>query len=210
MNLDFKILLRLIANYPQKEFTSKELSEWLIKSQSNLTEYIPQLHSNPALGELVLRFRTKLISNDLRRLYAMGFLKRRRVKRLCKTKTGKMGFKGYEYKYSLSSQGRKYIEWMMNGERDFEIENFRDLLFMAAIKNRYPEDKQELAWKIHKIYFGDRKGFKRFSTSKNALLIKIIDSMWEVKQECDKKIKELKEEKKKLYEKIKQQKEGGT
>ena len=34
--------------------------------------------------------------------------------------------------------------------------------------------------------------------------------MWEVKQECNKKIKELEEENKKLNEKIKHLKEGNT
>jgi len=40
----------------------------------------------------------KMISNDLGRLYAMGFLKRRRIKWECRTKSGKTCYRPYEYK----------------------------------------------------------------------------------------------------------------
>jgi len=36
---------------------------------------------------------TKSISNELRRFYVMGFLKRERIKRECKTKSGKTCYK---------------------------------------------------------------------------------------------------------------------
>jgi hypothetical protein len=51
-------------------------------------------------------------SKRLCRLHAMGFLKRKRLKRLCISKHGKRCQKGYYYKYSLSAQGRKYTKYM--------------------------------------------------------------------------------------------------
>ncbi len=51
-------------------------------------------------------------SKRLCRLHGMGFLKRERLKRLCISKHGKTCRKGYRYEYSLSAQGRKYIQYM--------------------------------------------------------------------------------------------------
>lgn len=53
------------------------------------------------------------VSKDLLRLHQMGFLKRTRFKRECFTKNGKLCYKGYRYEYSLSSQGLKYMKWML-------------------------------------------------------------------------------------------------
>src|SRR5208337_3565209 len=51
-------------------------------------------------------------SKRLCRLHAMGFLKRERLKRVCVSKHGKVCRKGFYYEYSLSAQGRKYIQYM--------------------------------------------------------------------------------------------------
>jgi len=48
----------------------------------------------------------------LSRLHSMGFLVRQKDKRLCISRNGKECYKGYYYEYSLSSQGRKYLQWM--------------------------------------------------------------------------------------------------
>jgi hypothetical protein len=54
----------------------------------------------------------KHASNDLRRLSRMGFLTRSRRQRRCLTPTGKLCNRGFEYKYTLSSQGTKYVRWL--------------------------------------------------------------------------------------------------
>jgi predicted transcriptional regulator len=51
-------------------------------------------------------------SKYLNRLHQMGFLSRKKYKRLCTSKRGKICYKGYYYEYSLSSQGEKYFNWM--------------------------------------------------------------------------------------------------
>ena len=60
----------------------------------------------------VLNTSTKQASRCLSRLHSMGFLVREKDKRLCISKSGKECHKGYYYEYALSSQGRKYIQWM--------------------------------------------------------------------------------------------------
>ena len=46
----------------------------------------------------------------------MGFLNREKARRECFSKGGKLCHKGYYYKYTLSGQGRKYVEWMKSAE----------------------------------------------------------------------------------------------
>jgi len=57
----------------------------------------------------------KHASNDLRRLYRMGFLKRTRVKRRL-AHDGRLYNRGFEYKYHLSKQGLKHVEWLKKGK----------------------------------------------------------------------------------------------
>jgi hypothetical protein len=54
----------------------------------------------------------KHASNDLRRLWKMGFLTRSRRQRRCLTPTGRLCNRGFEYKYMLSSQGIKHVQWL--------------------------------------------------------------------------------------------------
>jgi len=58
----------------------------------------------------------KIVSNDLGRLYRMGFLKRRRMKRLCASLRGHPCNRGFQYKYSLSKRGLGYIGWLGEGK----------------------------------------------------------------------------------------------
>ena len=58
----------------------------------------------------------KRASNDLRRLWRMGFLRRTSVKCSCLTRGGKFCIKGFEYRYHLSSQGMGYVKWLQGGK----------------------------------------------------------------------------------------------
>jgi len=73
-----------------------------------------------------LALKKKLTSNDLRRLYRMGFLKRKRVKRSC---IGRRGFinRGFQYVYSFSKHGLSYVEWLGKGKvvEDFAVAGLR-------------------------------------------------------------------------------------
>jgi hypothetical protein len=56
----------------------------------------------------VRAFEVKKISGDLDRLFRMGLLKRKRVKRLFRTKAGKPFGRGYMYMYKITRQGMRY------------------------------------------------------------------------------------------------------
>jgi len=106
--MDFRSLLAFLAvTFGREEFDARSVSSlmrWVLREA---------FLSDP---KLVVRTSRKTISNDLRRLYFMGFLKRRRVKRKCKTKSGKTCFRGYEYKYFISSQEWKYLKYLASGQ----------------------------------------------------------------------------------------------
>jgi len=83
-----------------------------------------------------LNLKKKLVSNDLRRLYRMGFLKRKRVKRSC---IGRRGFinRGFQYRYSFSRHGSSYVEWLEKGKvvEDFAVAGLR-----SDVMSRLPDD----------------------------------------------------------------------
>jgi hypothetical protein len=81
-------------------------------------------------------------SKRLSRLHGMGFLKRRRLKRLCTSKHGKTCRKGYRYEYSFSAQGRKYIQYMA-GLRMVEAAFYYEF-FKQAIPHLDQESKTQI------------------------------------------------------------------
>jgi len=206
--LDFRKLLTLIyAHFGTGEFTSRELSDRL--REVIAPDFIkPVLMSHPSFPRIYLRFGRKLISNDLRRLYAMGFLKKRKVKRKCKTKGGKTCYRGYEYKYSLSSQGLKYLAYMARGgEEEEELEGLEDLIVKIMIEKRAPEEARDLLWEFYQTQIKERKGFRRFSTSTRAFWDKVLEHVTEILRDrtiksLEERVKVLGEINKELREKI--------
>jgi len=197
--LDFRKLLTLIyAHFGAGEFTSRELSDRL--REVIAPDFIkPVLMSNPSFPRIYLRFGRKMISNDLRRLYAMGFLKKRKVKRKCKTKGGKTCYRGYEYKYSLSSQGLKYLAYMARGgEEEEELEGLEDLIVKIMIEKRAPEEIRDLLWEFYQTQLKERKGFRRFSTSQMAFWDKVLERVTKISR--DRRIKALEDRVKVLGE----------
>ncbi|MCD6101419.1 MAG: hypothetical protein J7K33_12670 [Candidatus Marinimicrobia bacterium] len=207
--LDFRRLLTLIYEvFGTGEFTSRELSDRLRGGiMSEPIKSVVMLH--PSSPKIYRRFSRKMISNDLRRLYAMGFLKRRKVKRKCRTKSGKICYRGYEYKYSLSSQGLKYLVYMARGgEEEEEWEGLGDLIIKIMLKKKAPEEVRDILWEFYQTQLKERKGFRRSSTSQMAFWDKVLECVTEISR--DKKIKSLeervnalKEENQELREEIK-------
>jgi hypothetical protein len=83
-------------------------------------------------------------SQYLSRLHAMGFLTRRKQKRVCISKNGKQCVKGYYYDYSVSSQGRKYLQWMREGRP------LQQAMYLQMMSRMPPfltdEDKEKLPY----------------------------------------------------------------
>ncbi|MDV3104083.1 hypothetical protein [Thermococcus waiotapuensis] len=109
--LDFRKLLKLLAKlYGENEFDTRTVAE-------GLSEYFFKEIDDPKiLIKLIERVRPKLISNDLRRLYMMGFLRRRKVPRTCENEKGKRYNCGYKYMYSINKQGWSYLRQLMEDE----------------------------------------------------------------------------------------------
>ena len=108
-----------------------------------------------------LALKKKLVSNDLRRLYRMGFLKRKRVKRSC---IGRRGFinRGFQYTYSVSRHGLSYVGWLEKGKvvEDFAVAGLRSDAIL-----RLPDDMKrgvltvQMAEEV-KPYRGPGSGYK--------------------------------------------------
>jgi len=102
--VDYRWLLVMLAGlYRREEFDSKTVSKDLTLIMFNLT-------GDPKWIE---RLQPKLVSNDLRRLYTMGFLRRRKVERKCRNKKGKEYNCGYKYMYQINNQGWKYLGFLL-------------------------------------------------------------------------------------------------
>ena len=122
---------------------------------------IGEFDSGRVASTLVLK--KKLVSNDLRRLYRMGFLKRKRVKRSC---IGRRGFinRGFQYTYSFSRHGLSYVDWLEKGKlvEDIAVAGLR-----SDVISRHPDDMKRgvLTVKIAeevKPYRGPGSGHKPY------------------------------------------------
>jgi len=111
--LDFRTLLKILARlYDAGEFDTGTVAEDLVWYFSR------EIKDSKTQLELLQRVRPKLISNDLRRLYTMGFLKRRRVPRKCKNGKGKEYNCGFKYMYRINNQGWGYLTHLQENELD--------------------------------------------------------------------------------------------
>jgi len=97
----------------------------------------------------------KEISNDLRRMHRMGFLRRKRVKRLCFLKNGQSCYKGYEYIYVISKQGKNYLKWMREKR---SIENLAYIKLQKEIADYLPQELQNRI--LQKVSFRSLSKYK--------------------------------------------------
>jgi hypothetical protein len=144
--MEFKEVLQILrSNFGKQGFKARDVHSVIRRSitESERFKEVPTMLSKVS---------TKTISNELRRLYLMGVLKRKRIKRECETKSGKTCFRGYEYVYSISRQGWKYLEFLTNPERQ-DNESFVSSAYSMAldsITKDFPEDEWWLRWDVYK------------------------------------------------------------
>jgi hypothetical protein len=144
--MKFKQVLRLLeSNFGEQGFKTRDVQSAIQRSIRDSGNFIEDQTMRSTVS-------TKSISNELRRLYQMGFLKRKRIKRECTTSRGKTCFRGYEYVYSLSSQGRKYLGYLTNPERQATelYVSSAELLFLNKIIRECPKERWWLAWNVYK------------------------------------------------------------
>jgi len=94
--MEFRQVLQILGlHFGKQGFKARDISPSVIRRSITESE---KFKEDPMRSKVS----TKSISNELRRLYLMGFLKRKRIKRECETKSGKTCFRGYEYVYTIS------------------------------------------------------------------------------------------------------------
>jgi len=145
--MEFRQVLQILGSDLGKQgFKARDIPPSMIRR--SITESEKFKEDSTMLPEVS----TKSISNELGRLYSMRFLKRERIKRKCKTKSGKTCFRGYEYVYTISRQGWNYLEFLNNPERQ-DNEPFVSSAYSMVlddITENYPEDKWWLRWDVYK------------------------------------------------------------
>ncbi|NJE09264.1 hypothetical protein E3E31_12170 [Thermococcus sp. M39] len=202
--LDFRTLLLFLATlYKDSEFDSVTVSKDLLTILTSKDE------------KIIKRFSSKQISNDLRRLYMMGFLRRRKVKRECRTKSGETCYRGYKYMYQINNQGWRYILHLIGPKDEFEeiLKKSREGAIIKKLMDEiYESDlEKELAWELYKSKHLKRKGYRRFP-QKYKIIEKIIEASVEL-AEKEKEIERLRQElkeKDKIIEELKNQLEECT
>lgn len=174
--LDFRTLLKILSKlYKTDEFDTKTVADGLA------TYFYQKIKDPKLLAKFLERVQPKLVSNDLRRLYMMGFLKRRKVPRECTNKKGKKFNCGFKYMYSINNQGWGYLRQLGESEQSnsllsFPVEDFREILvgmaygmgklaMISALENDEVE-KAFYLWKLYKDELSRRfssPGFRRFT-----------------------------------------------
>jgi len=121
--IDFKFLLAFLAlQYGEEEFDNRTVAE-------DLQALLLPIIKDPRLQD---RLRPKLISNDLRRLYMMGFLRRKKVDRECENKHGKRYKCGYKYMYRINRQGWRYLKNLL---REYNAKKYLHLRILETIRD---------------------------------------------------------------------------
>ena len=102
-------------------------------------EYLKDLAKDMAMMRVLVIYPSKkVVSNELARLYKMGFLSRKISPRKVKTKSGKIANRGIQYKYSITRQGIKYMEYLLNSpspkDKKYDALNLRIEEYVAVMK----------------------------------------------------------------------------
>ncbi|HEV8387135.1 MAG TPA: hypothetical protein VGQ03_05895 [Nitrososphaera sp.] len=127
--------------------------------------------------ELLRKFSTKRISGDLDRLYRMGFVRRRRVRRKVISRTGIPVFRGFEYRYVINKQGWQYLQYLAKPkvvEKKSIVDQIQDGIQERLIEHAHNTMPALHAYFLEEIVtetladkpFEDRGRHKRFPTEK--------------------------------------------
>lgn len=175
--MEFRQVLQILgSHFGEQGFKARDISPSVIRRSITESERFTE---DPTMRSEVS---TKSISNELRRLYSMGFLKRERIKRECETKSGKTCSRGYEYVYSISSQGWKYLEFLNNPERQ-DNESFvssADRMALYHITENFPADEWWLTWDVYKTTAENPDPEKVSAISLQVkLMMKLPRAIWE-------------------------------
>lgn len=167
--MDFRNALRLVeTSFGSSEFQTKNMIEpFQIKS---------------ALDGKPERYDIKRTYRHIDRLYRMGFLKKKRVKRKVMLNTGQSRYRGYEHLYSLSNGGKKYLAYLKHGDvnkRPATLFDHFELRQIEEFQRSLPDDKKDHARERYRLLFPSRRSpsiEQRFPSNKST------DLVWALKQ----------------------------
>jgi hypothetical protein len=195
--MDYRAALRFLAlNGPGAEYNARALSDMMIWSQKTAErpDYMAER-----------MFSVKRISGDLDRLYKMGFLTRRRIKRMVYPKCSPQVYRGFTYVYKISKQGWQYLDYLHDLGNPKEKEKPADgrELFLNPladdVHSRWPDvaaDKIEEGLFLH--HFEDRGRHKRFPSGKYR---KLANALEDCSRRLDRERREVERLKKMLNQK---------
>lgn len=178
--LDFRTEVDMIAAlFKTGEFDAKTLSEQLMRIYG----------SGPVVSlEALRRVRPKQISNDLRRLRDMTFVRRRKIRRQVRTASGKTCCRGYEYKYQLTKQAISHIGYRAGILPESQPKGLEELTVYRFLEKKAPKEQLEVYRRAYVDSVRDRPGKRRFPGD-TVFLDKVIEAKLQL--ERDEKIARL-------------------
>lgn len=161
--MEYKSALGYVRVFaPLEEFSARGFSDYLIAS----------LKVRPYIGDYQMfatTFSIKRVSGDLDRLYRMGFLSRRRVKRILNLRNSPPVNRGFSYLYKISKQGRQYLDYLSKPKTE-DLPDPLDMLREAMAKDMHRRLPEQFAEMLEEYMLKspprDRGRYKRFPVKK--------------------------------------------
>jgi chromosome segregation ATPase len=94
------------------------------------------------------------------------------------------------------------LQYLEKGGEEEWLEALEDLLVKIIIEKNSPEELQDIFWEFYQTQVKERKGFRRFSTSKMAFWERFVEKIAIALR--DERIKSLEEENEELRRKLKE------
>lgn len=166
--LDFRrCILLLAALFQRNEFDLESAARQFGRPEV-LVSLASQMSSVPSLDVVQARVRPRLLTTDLRKLYLMGLLNRRKEERIVTGPSGKKYKSGVKFRYRLSKQGISYVGYLVNSNQSQGIKwkDLGELVAFATIQKEAPEYAQEALWQLHRKW-NRTKGERRFPHRQN-------------------------------------------
>lgn len=165
--MDYKFALKLLSiDGPSGSFNARGLSDTLLAALRDRAS----IEDSSLLSRM---FSTKRISGDLDRLYRMGFLKRKRIKRIVNRINSPSIARGFTYVYTISKQGWQYLQYMSNPKLNEQVDPSEWLLRDIAdhMHKTYPEWIANFMEKdLFKSHHEDSGRYNRFPSKTNTEL----------------------------------------
>jgi len=183
------LVVTYLQGYAKKHFTVSEFYSWYV--QARLVIY----PDKPIPSK-------KVVSNEMAKLYRMGFLSRKPKPRKVRTKSGKVANRGIEYVYSLTKQGMKYynylIERMSLGKGEV-LESWDRRILVELLGDGL--DTRQLSMAMNLILYSKQKtrplyttkGWTRKAKEFNDAMERCYKEITKLKNELSKKDKEIEE-----------------